>query len=377
MLVTIISFIIILSVLVFVHELGHFLAARKFGAKAEEFGLGFPPRIVGWYKNSSGKWRTIFGNAEVVDAADTVYTLNAIPLGGFVKIKGEDGEGKTDTSSFAHKPIWQRSIILSAGVLMNVLLAVIIISFNLLIGSTQPIEGVPLQGAIIQNKHIEISSVAVDSPAAQAGVQAGDTIVSVDNNEITSTENLQNYVGEKAGQVVTYTFKRNNDIITKEITPVTLKETNRGGIGITIAETAFVRFPWYLAIYEGVKTTGYYLWMIIFGFYDLLSRLLTGGGVSADIAGPVGIAVLTGQVASLGFSYLLQFAALLSLNLAVINILPIPALDGGRILFLIIEKIKGRPAKQETEALIHNIGFIVLIGLIILVTFKDIKNLFN
>ncbi len=377
MLLTIISFIVILSVLVLVHELGHFLAARKFGAKAEEFGLGFPPRLVGWYKNSSGKWKTVFGNKEVTDAVDTVYTLNTIPLGGFVKIKGEDGENKADNSSFANKPIWQRSIILSAGVVMNVILAAVIISLNLLVGATQPIEGVPLDGAIVRDRHIAVNSVVVNSPAAKAGVQAGDRIISIDNNKITSTEYLQNYVGERAGKVVTYTFVRNTETITKEITPITLEETSRGGIGITISENAFVRFPWYLAIYEGVKTTGYYLWLIITGFVDLLTRLVTGGGVSADIAGPVGIAVLTGQVADMGFPYLLQFAALLSLNLAVINILPIPALDGGRILFLIIEKIKGRPAKQETEALIHNIGFMLLIGLIILVTFKDIKNLFN
>ena len=377
MLITIISFIAILSVLVLVHELGHFLAARKFGAKAEEFGLGFPPRLIGWYKNTSGKWKTVFGNKEVTDATDTVYTLNSIPLGGFVKIKGEDGENKTDNSSFANKPIWQRSIILSAGVIMNVILAAVIISFNLLVGATQPIEGVPLEGAIVRDRHIAVNSVVVDSPAAQAGVQPGDRIISVDNNEISSTEFLQNYVGERSGQVVAYTFVRDTQTITKEITPITLEETSRGGIGITISENAFVRFPWYLAIYEGVKTTGYYLWLIITGFVDLLTRLVTGGGVSADIAGPVGIAVLTGQVADMGFPYLLQFAALLSLNLAVINILPIPALDGGRILFLIIEKIKGRPAKQETEALIHNIGFMLLIGLIILVTFKDIKNLFN
>lgn len=377
MLITIISFIVILSVLVLVHELGHFLAARKFGAKAEEFGLGFPPRLIGWYKSTSGKWKTVFGNKEVTDAADTVYTLNTIPLGGFVKIKGEDGENKADNTSFANKPIWQRSIILSAGVVMNVILAAVIISFNLLVGATQPIEGVPLKGAIVRDRHIAVNSVVVDSPAAQAGVQPGDRIISVDNNEINSTEFLQNYVGERSGQVVAYTFVRDTETITKEITPITLEETSRGGIGITISENAFVRFPWYLAIYEGVKTTGYYLWLIITGFVDLLTRLVTGGGVSADIAGPVGIAVLTGQVADMGFPYLLQFAALLSLNLAVINILPIPALDGGRILFLVIEKIKGRPAKQETEALIHNIGFMLLIGLIILVTFKDIKNLFN
>lgn len=377
MLITIISFIVILSVLVLVHELGHFLAARKFGAKAEEFGLGFPPRLIGWYKSTSGKWKTVFGNKEVTDAADTVYTLNTIPLGGFVKIKGEDGENKADNTSFANKPIWQRSIILSAGVVMNVILAAVIISFNLLVGATQPIEGVPLKGAIVRDRHIAVNSVVVDSPAAQAGVQPGDRIISVDNNEISSTEFLQNYVGERSGQVVAYTFVRDTETITKEITPITLEETSRGGIGITISENAFVRFPWYLAIYEGMKTTGYYLWLIITGFVDLLTRLVTGGGVSADIAGPVGIAVLTGQVADMGFPYLLQFAALLSLNLAVINILPIPALDGGRILFVIIEKIKGRPAKQETEALIHNIGFMLLIGLIILVTFKDIKNLFN
>ena len=377
MLVTIILFILILSVLVFVHELGHFLAARRFGAKADEFGLGFPPRIVGWYKSSSGKWKTVFGNTEVTDAIDTVYTINSIPLGGFVKIKGEDGEGKSDSSSFANKPIWQRSIILSAGVVMNVILAAIIISFNLLIGAVQPIEGVPLDGAIVRDRHIAVSSVTGDSPAAKAGVQPGDRIISVDNNEISSTDFLQNYVGEKTGQVVTYTFARDTETITKEITPVTIKETSRGGIGITISENAFVRFPWHLAIYEGVKTTGFYLWLIITGFVELLTKLVTGGGVSADIAGPVGIAVLTGQVAEMGFQYVLQFAALLSLNLAVINILPFPALDGGRILFLIIEKIKGRPAKQETEALIHNIGFMLLIGLIILVTFKDIKNLFN
>jgi regulator of sigma E protease len=377
MLVTIISFVAILSILVFVHELGHFLAARKFGAKAEEFGLGFPPRLFGWYKNASGKWKMVFWNAEVKDAVDTVYSLNSIPLGGFVKIKGEDGEGKTDESSFAQKPISQRTIILAAGVTMNVILAAVIISGILLVGSVQPIEGVPLKGAIIKDRHIQISSVTENSPAAQAGVQPGDRIVSINNQEISSTENIQNFVADKSGQTLSYKLQRKNEFITKEITPVILEETNRGGIGITISEMASVRYPWYLAAYEGVKTTGYYLWMILVGFYDLLSRLVTGGGVSADIAGPVGIAVLTGQVVSMGFAYILQFAALLSLNLAVINILPIPALDGGRILFLIIEKIKGRPAKQQTEALIHNIGFILLIGLIILVTFKDIKNLFN
>lgn len=375
MIITIIIFLIILSVLVFVHELGHFLAARRFGARAEEFGLGFPPRLAGFYKASHDKWKFIWGNKEVTDAEDTVYSLNWVPLGGFVKIKGEDGQERADNTSFAGKPIWQRAIILCAGVIMNVILAAIIIFASLGIGTMQPIDGVPLEGAHVTDRHIEIASVSTNSPAAQAGLQAGDTIVAVSGQTVTSVEDLQSFVGDKAGQPLEYTIGREGSQFNKTITPVKLEETQKGGIGIVIAEMAFVRFPWYLAIWEGIKTTGFFLGAIVMGLYQLLARLVSGGGVSADVAGPVGIAVLTGQVAKMGFAYVAQFAALLSLNLAVINILPIPALDGGRVLFLIIEKIKGRPLKQQTEALIHNIGFLVLICLIILVTFKDIKNL--
>jgi regulator of sigma E protease len=377
MLLTIISFVLILGVLVFVHELGHFLAARKFGARAEEFGLGFPPRIFSFYKSTSGTWKFVFLNKEIKDAADTVYSINIIPLGGFVKIQGENGDNKGDSRSFANKPIWQRAVILSAGVIMNVILASVIFSIILFSGAIQPIEGVPLNGAVVKDRHIQIGAISKDSPAALANVQSGDRIISIDNQEFSTTNDLQEYVNDKAGQSLAYAFQRGEETITKDITPVILEETNRGGIGVSISEMAFVRFPWYLAIIEGIKNTFFYLWLIITGFVELLSRLISGGGVSADIAGPVGIAVLTGEIIDLGFTYLLQFAALLSLNLAVINILPIPALDGGRILFLIIEKIKGRPIKQETEALINNIGFLCLMGLIVLVTFKDIKNLFN
>lgn len=377
MLLTIISFVLILGVLVFVHELGHFLAARKFGARAEEFGLGFPPRILSFYKSESGAWKLVFWNKEIKDAIDTIYSINIIPLGGFVKIQGEDGENKNDSDSFANKPIWQRGIILSAGVIMNVILASVIFSVILFSGAVQPIEGVPLKGAVVRDQHIQIGAVSKDSPADIAGVKSGDKIISIDNRNFPTTQSLQDYVNDKAGQTLSYTFQRGEETITKDIIPVVLEETDQGGIGVAISEMAFVRFPWYLAIIEGVKNTFFYLWLIIIGFVDLLSRLVSGGGVSADIAGPVGIAVLTGEVIDLGFTYLLQFAALLSLNLAVINILPIPALDGGRILFLIIEKIKGRPIKQQTEALINNLGFLFLMGLIVLVTFKDIKNLFN
>lgn len=377
MITTIIYFIIILSVLVFVHELGHFLAARKFGAKAEEFGLGFPPRVLGFYKSNSGKWKLTFGRAEVSDAKNTIYSINSIPLGGFVKIKGEDGENKTDQSSFANKPIWQRAIILFAGVTMNIILAAVIFSGIFLFGSSQQLDGLPTKGAIVRDRHLEVISVNIDSPAYQADIKPGDRIISINNQSIQTVEELQNFVADKVGQKLSYSIKRGEEVLIKEITPIVLKETNRGGIGIAPSEVGFIRYPWYLAVVEGIKTTGIFLWAILSGFYDLLHRLFMGKAVGTDVAGIVGIAVLTGQVASLGFTYLLQFAALLSLNLAIINILPIPALDGGRILFLIIEKIKGRPIKQETEALIHNIGFMLLIGLMVLVTFTDIKRLFN
>lgn len=377
MLLTIITFLIVLSVLVFVHELGHFLAARRFGAAADEFGLGFPPRLFGFYKSTSGKWKWKWGRGEVHDAADTVYSLNAIPLGGFVKIRGENGEEKSDPQSFASKPAWQRTIMLSAGVLMNVLLAAVIFSFIFAFGAVQSIDGVDLKNAEVRDRHIMIAAVSKDSPAEQAQLQPGDTIVSINGNPVENIEWLQSFVAGKAGETLEYRIKREDTEFTKEVTPVTLKETNKGGIGIVISEMAFVRYPWYQAVVEGAKNTVFFLGAIVMGLYELLARLFSGGGVSADVAGPVGIAVLTGQVVELGFMYLLQFTALLSLNLAVINILPFPALDGGRILFLIIEKIKGRPVRQQTEALIHNLGFMLLIILVILVTFKDIKGLFN
>lgn len=375
MFITVISFIIILSVLVFVHELGHFLAARKFGATAEEFGMGFPPRLLAWYR-AVGGWKISWGNKEVTDAIDTVYSINLIPVGGFVKIKGENGEGKQDDTSFAAKPIWQRAIMLSAGVCMNVLLAAIIISINLMIGSPQVTEGANLKGARVGESSIQIMEVVKDSPAQRAGLKPGDRLESINGQTFERYSEVQNFVADKAGQNLTYVVERGQESLTLNIVPEVMKDTNRAGVGIAIAETALVRYPWYLAIWEGIKLTGVLIWAIIVGFYELLVRLFSGTGVSADIAGPVGIAVLTGQVASLGFTYLLQFAALLSLNLAVINFLPFPALDGGRVLFLIIEKIKGSPVKQRTEAWIHNIGFLLLLLLIILVTFKDVVRLF-
>jgi regulator of sigma E protease len=377
MLITIIIFFVLLSVLVLVHEFGHFITARRFGVGAEEFGLGFPPRLFGWYRNSAGKGVFIWGNKEVTDAPGTVYSFNLIPIGGFVKIKGENGDEKSDPTSFATKSLGKRTLILSAGVIMNVILAAVIISAGLMAGLPQALDDSSLpQGVTISDRHIQVMQVIPKTPAEAAGLQAGDVIVSINNRQFATYADLQNFVADKAGQKLSYQISRGDESMNKEITPQLMSETNKAGIGISIAETGIVRYPWYRAIVEGVKTTGFLLWAIIVGLATLVAQLFSGHSVSAQVVGPVGIAALTGQMAQLGFAYLAQFAALLSLHLAVINFLPFPALDGGRVLFLLIEKFKGTPVRQKTEAIIHNVGFMILIALVIVVTLKDIIKLF-
>jgi regulator of sigma E protease len=372
MFLTIITFILVLSVLVFVHEFGHFWVARKLGVKAEEFGFGFPPRIWGVYKDKNNKWKQVRGKKEIKDIPGTIYSINWIPVGGFVKIKGENGEGEDERDSFASRPIWQRTIVLLAGVTMNVILAMALISFGFMLGLPQALGGDINSKAEISDRQIQIVEVIKESPAAEAQLKLGDIILSVNENSFISSEKLQEYVDKHQGEQLVYQIKRGQGVFTKEITPEIREETNKGGIGIGIIETGTVKYPFFSSIWQGIKTTIFLTWAITVAFFELIKGLITGQGVSAEIAGPVGIAAITGQVARMGFIYILQFTALLSINLAIINAFPFPALDGGRILFLIIEKIKGSPVKREIEAVIHNVGFALLMLLIIVVTFKDV-----
>lgn len=374
MLLTIVTFILVLSILVFVHELGHFYVARKLGIKAEEFGFGFPPRAWGVYRDYQGRWKQVWGRREVKDCPGTVYSFNWFPLGGFVKIKGENGEEESEPDSFAGRPVWQRAITLSAGVTMNVALAAILISFGLMIGLPQALDDVGPRAQVSQRK-IQVVLVVAKSPAAAAGLMIGDDITAINNQPFKDYESLQQFVDQHVGESLHYQIKRGEEEFDFEITPETREETGRGGIGIALAETGLVRYPWYIAIWRGVEETLFLTWAIIVAFYELFKGLLLGQGISSQVAGPVGIAHLTGQVARLGFIYLLQFTALLSINLAIINFLPFPALDGGRVLFLLIEKIKGSPVKQEIEGAIHNIGFSLLMVLILVVTFRDVLKL--
>lgn len=378
---TVIIFILVLSVLVFVHELGHFLTARKMGVKAEEFGFGFPPRALGFYKNKAGKWRFLKGKKDPYSLTEeekpvsTVYSINWLPLGGFVKIKGENGEGKQEPDSFAAKPLWRRALILAAGVVMNIILAAVLLSVGYMIGLPESIENAR-PNAIISQENVIVMEVLADSPAAAAGLATGDIILEVEGQKIASNEKLQEIVASQAGEKTKFLVLQNDSENLIEIIPEYSEENNRAVIGVSIFASGLVRYPFFTAIWEGIKLTGWMFWMIILAFYGLIRDLIMGAGVAGQVAGPVGIATLTGQVASLGFAYLLQFMALLSLNLALVNILPFPALDGGRLLFLLIEKFKGKPVRQSVEAWIHTIGFWLLILLIVVITYKDIMRLF-
>lgn len=386
MFLTIVIFILVLSVLVFAHELGHFFTARSFGVKAEEFGFGFPPRALGFYRNEKKRWRLVMGNRSVESlensseasirpaAKATVYSLNYLPLGGFVKIKGENGEGKNDQDSFAAKKIWERMVILSAGVIMNVILAWFLFSLGYLIGLPQTTDTLGKK-AIVSESSVQIAEVMPESPASFAGLMPGDIFLKVEGEAVDSEPELQALIGARDSQVTTLTILRGDKEETILVTP-TVTTSNRATMGVAIFSAGLVRYPFFPALIEGAKTTGWMIKEIVLAFGGLLGDLFSGEKVGDQFAGPVGIASITGQAARLGFTYLLQFMALLSLNLAVINILPLPALDGGRILFLLIEKLKGRPVKREVEALIHNLGFFLLIFLIIFITYKDIIKLF-
>jgi regulator of sigma E protease len=375
MLLTLVTFILVLGVLVLVHELGHFFSARFFKVKAEEFGFGYPPRLIGWVKNNLGQWQRV-GRKDPADNYErTVISLNWFPLGGFVKIKGEDGAGKKNTDSFASRPVWQRFIMLFSGVFMNFVLCFLLLSVGFMAGIPSIIDDAPGADLNYKNPKIQFIGVSPDSPASAAGLQVGDVVLKVDNIDISTITSLQDEIAKRDNRVTTLTITRGNETLEKQITPVSAAGSP-ARIGVSLVKTAIVSYPWYTAIFKGIESTWNLTTAIFEGLIKIIGDIFSSGKVAAEVSGPVGIAVLTGQVAKLGFIYVLQFTALLSINLAIINLLPIPALDGGRLLFLVIEAIIRRPVKEQIEATIHQIGFILLMILFALVTFKDLHPYF-
>jgi len=352
--VTLLLFIIVLSLLVFVHELGHFVMAKRMGMKVEEFGFGFPPRAWG------------------VKRGETTYSINWIPLGGFVKIKGESGEQAHDTDSFASKKAWKRFVVLIAGVAMNLVLAAVLFSIGYMSGLPSIIDESLPASARIESREITVIQVVEGSPAAEAGIVMGDVIESLDGQIFASDTEARDYFSTHAVDGVEVLVHKSDETYeTYALHSAYLESVNTTGVGIAFISTGLVSYPFFQAIGQGIYTTYQFTIEILKAFGGLIADLVVRQEVAVDLSGPVGIAVMTGQVAAMGLIYLLQFTAVLSINLAIINVLPFPALDGGRILFLLIEKLRGRAVDQRLEVAAHNLGFMLLMLLVVLVTYKD------
>lgn len=367
---TVILFIIVLAILVFAHELGHFLAAKSIGVRVDEFGIGFPPRAYSWKPKNS----------------ETTYSINWIPFGGFVKIFKEDEDTKgLSREELARtlnvKPWYQKIWVLCAGVFFNILLAWGLITIGLSIGlplsvdeSTRGVVGEPV---------VTVVYTEADSPASVAGMISGDAIVGMrdasgNQLEDVSVTAVQEFIASHDAEELTVTILRDDTEETLMVTPATreVDGETRAVIGVVLDTVGIVRLPVWLAAYEGVKTTASALGAVAVGLWEFLSQAVTGKADFSQVAGPVGIAGLTGDAVRLGFVTLLSFMAMLSLNLAVINLIPFPALDGGRVLFVLIETIKRSPISPVVANTLNFIGFVLLITLMVVVTVHDVLKLF-
>ncbi|MBI2484762.1 RIP metalloprotease RseP [Candidatus Uhrbacteria bacterium] len=356
MFVTVLVFIAVLSLLVFAHEFGHFLMARRAGMKVEEFGFGFPPRLFGMRRGA------------------TLYSINAIPLGGFVKIKGESGDYAEEGDSFAHKSVFVRFSVLVAGVAMNVILAFVLLSVGFATGLPSVVDDTLPASARVHGEATRIVEVLPESPADRAGIKVADELVMIDNQLFSTTEMAYSYLA-RAEEPVELLLRRGETHVRLTLTKEEIAGVEGSVIGVVLMRSGIVSYPVPSAVAHGAVATGQLTRSIVVGFWDLLRSLVNAKPVPFEVSGPVGIAVMTGEVARLGIPYLIQFTALLSLNLAVLNILPIPALDGGRIFFLLIEAVRARRVSAHVETVVHNLGFLLLLLLVVLVTYRDLVRL--
>lgn len=352
----VLAFIVTLLVLVLVHEWGHFKAARWFGVAVEEFGFGFPPAI---FKRKLGA---------------TVYSFNSIPLGGFVRIKGEE-QSVNESDSYSMQPAHRRAAIIVAGVAMNMLLTIFLFTVGFTFGLPVDVSNELPSGATVKNMKLQIVNVLPES-AASGRLLPGDEIITIDGYSFNTVKEVQSYTLRSEPDEVNVLVKRGgaNEEIPIDLSALPNSNSKLYGLGIELYATAYVSYPFYRAPFEAVRMTGDLFGRIMIALIDLVRGFVRGTEVSFDVAGPVGIAVLTSEVAKMGWPFFIQFVALLSLNLAFINILPLPALDGGRLLFIIIEVLRRRPVSEKLERQIHSWGFVALLFLVVIVTYFDLRN---
>ncbi len=366
--ITILLFVVVLGLLVFIHELGHFVAAKKSGMQVEEFGFGFPPRLIGFQKKA-GKWHLIKNNKHT-DPASTTYSINLIPLGGFVRITGENGEEDTANhpKSFQNKKFFPRLITLAAGVIMNFILAWVITTTGFIIGIPQAVPSTPLpKGVSIQQRQILIGEVVKGSPAEAAGLKIGDIITSVDGIAFKDAESLKDHITGVAGQKISFQVNRPGSGILNLVAVSDHGSSDRGPTGIAPVDFGILKASPFSAPVLAARDVVGQVEVLFIG----IQMVFKSGHIIDNLGGPIEIATQTRAAAGMGLPFLLQFTSFLSVNLAVLNSLPIPALDGGRILFLVIEKIRRRRS-LNLEKWANAVGFVALILLMLVVTIKDL-----
>lgn len=355
----IILFVVIFSLLVLVHEAGHFFAARKVGIKVDEFGIGFPPRIKGFKKHG------------------TVYSFNWIPFGGFVKLHGENGDDSEDKKSFSSKKPLDRIWVIIAGVLMNFAIGVILIMIGFWF--KMPPLVTPVEQLVGEDNQIE-SRVAVmkiieNTPAAVAGLTVGDFILGSGDTQFSTPEDLKQFLTNKAGQKIDFLIDRSGKEMVVNMTPVSSSEGVIIGAWID-KSVEKVSYVWWKVPWFALKEAAMLLWVILNAILGLLYKLFSTATIPTDLSGPVGIAKITFDLIKLGWMRILQFVIFLSFNLGIINLVPFPGLDGGRLAFVLIEMARGgKKLSNNVENTVHTIGFMLIVLLVLVVTYKDVLKL--
>lgn len=316
---------LVFAAIVMIHEFGHYFVAKLAGIRVEEFAIGMGPKLLGKKKG------------------DTLYSIRAIPIGGFCKLTGED-EASKDDKAFNNKPLFARMAVIFFGPLMNFMLAILI--FSLVVSQTTI-----------------VNEVIPDKPAYTAGMQEGDKIVEINGVKIENWEGVKKNISASPDNPINVTVERKNKKQNIIVTPIVENDAEGAIIGITPS----LRISG-ISIKEGFRTTI----EVSKAMLDFLVKLFTGRASSDEVSGPVGIIIFINEAAKIGFLYLLNLTAFLSLNLGIINLLPIPALDGGRLMFLFIEGIRRKPIEAEKEGFINFVGFVALMILAVIIAYKDL-----
>ena len=353
----IIGVLIIFTILVVAHEFGHFSAARREGVTVEEFGVGFPPRV---FSRRKGK---------------TLYSINLFPIGGFVRLKGEDGSEK-GKGSFASLTFWPKTRIIMAGVVVNLLIAYLIFTFLLIIGIPPLGQDLPSFGPVKPSQSGESSltvfGVTKDGSASKGGIAQGDNIISIDNKPLEDYAQLRAYTIENKGKQVTIVISRNGQESSKTVMLGSDEKT--GVLGVSAEKIQLTSYAWWAAPFAALVLMVQFVLATLAAFGNLIIGLFARREVSQQVSGPIGIVSVFSQIVNFGPRFVLLFVASISLSLAVINALPLPALDGGRQFVLILQKL-GLKVTPERENLYHLVGFVALISLMIIISISDIARM--